>query len=114
LRTVCLCVIAGTIVTVCLWSASTIAQSTQSITEEDRQAISDWLYDDWVNNSSPRSQLGVNEDARRSFCRCVGDYLTELMTEDEVIHLAKHLSPTNELIEKSERVKSICSVMREQ
>jgi hypothetical protein len=56
----------------------------------------------------------VNEDARRSFCRCVGDYLTELMTEDEVIHLAKHLSPTNEVIEKSERVKSICSVMREQ
>ena len=31
-----------------------------------------------------------------------------------MIHLAKYLSPTNELIEKSERVKSICSVMGEQ
>jgi len=100
------------------WPIAAVAQSgieaDDAVSGEsiDRAVISDWLNSD----CSSREGLHGNadEDTGISFCRCFSDYLSELLTTEEMAYLATYSVPTEAISEKAERATLLCSTMQGQ
>lgn len=78
----------------------------------DRAVISDWLHSDC--SSREGLQGSADEGVGISFCRCFSDYLSELLTVDEMAYLATYSVPTDAISEKAERATLLCSTMQGQ
>lgn len=84
--------------------------------EIDRTAIADFIYRDCngeesVLLSDGEMSMPFSSPQRESFCRCVGDYMSELMDENEIRYVATYLAPTPPLLEKEQRAKELCRTM---
>src|SRR5215470_12265695 len=97
------------------WSSAAGAQSAPDngapAEPIDRAAISDWLANDCANREGVQASTGGGTS---SFCQCFGDYLSELLTDEETAYLATYSVPTESISEKAQRATLLCSSMQEQ
>jgi hypothetical protein len=98
---------ASAILAVSLW-ATARSDANAEVPQSVRDSAADWAYNDCSEKAYPldNSAPTASKDA---FCRCFGDYLTDLLTDDEIVYLATYLEPTLTMVEKEQRARMTCN-----
>jgi hypothetical protein len=82
--------------------ATTSGSALAQISQSTRDLAADWIYSD----CSEKTLSTPNKDA---FCRCLGDYLMDLLTDDEIRYVATYLRPTQDMQDKERRAQATCT-----
>ncbi|NJM92533.1 MAG: hypothetical protein HC861_07845 [Rhodospirillaceae bacterium] len=98
-----------TVLSACI-SNSAVADSYRYQDFSDRGAVKSSLYEQCIQD--PMKLDGdPSYHQQDQFCHCLGDYLGDLLTDDEIAYVMQELAASESILEKEERANSTCNEM---